>query len=234
MRSILSILLICVTAFGYSQSIKPGIYYNKKKDIGFEADIFNFKDNQKFTYVFLTCTGMGVGTGSYEVIADSLILQFEDNSKFTLLQELKFTTSKEDSLSIHLTVLEEEGGYPLPGTNVYFPEEKIGWQTDMEGKMSGTIQKKGAERTLRIQYLGFGPIDIAIPPNTSVLSGTLRLTELWFYNSKDRFSFELLRGGTRFKLARYKSGSITYRKITKERALEMLQYRTKKLDWLFY
>jgi hypothetical protein len=209
--------------------MNDGIYFNVKKDIGFESEVFEFKNNKEFNYVFFTCTGTGIGTGTYSMVNDSIHLDFKDIPKLENQTELKFVKSDLDSISINIKIVDYENGDELPAANCYFPKDKIGWTSDFNGKVNGTIIKTDSTRTLRIEFVGFEPVEIQISPSVSEVNGIIRLGNLWLYRQTDELRFKIIaKKNGRFTLARYEGKNITYKKINKDKVSEMVKNRTGK------
>ncbi len=229
MKQILFLIFCIFSLFGFGQKINNGIYFNVKKNIGFESEVFEFKNNKEFNYVFFTCTGTEFGTGTYKMVNDSIYLDFKDIPKLENQTELKFVKSDLDSISINIRIVDYENEDELPAANCYFPKDKIGWISDSNGKVNGTTIKTDSKRTLLIKFIGFEPVEIPISPSVSEVNGIIRLGNLWLYRQTDELKFKIITiKNSRFTLARYKEKNITYKRTNKDKVSEMIKNRTGK------
>lgn len=209
-----------------SQTIKNGIYYTVKKDIGFTSEIYEFKEQNSFNYLSFGCTGSGIGTGTYEVVKDSLYLSF---NSLTLKKHkyLKFKDSASDSLKIDIKVIDGNENTPLPGANCLISNSNIGWQTDFDGYVSGSILKRDTTSILSISFVGFGTYDIIISPGLTEISGIVALVDVYFYGNDKEKRIKLSEACYgRIKLEYKNKKNISYRRIHRNRAFKIVKERT--------
>ncbi len=209
------------------QEPHPGTYFTTKKDTGFESDIFQFQENGTFSYIFFTCTGAGLGKGKYEVVSgDSLQLQFTDCLKCEENIQIEIEEKPADSLEISLAIREWADDVELAGVNVYFPSERKGTVSNENGQATFTTNITDENRILRIQFIGYDPIDLDIPANTSRVSGKVYLTWHWIYDSSDFKTYKILKWTrSKLKLKRYPELSITYDRVNDQKADKLIKDR---------
>ncbi|MBK6264581.1 carboxypeptidase-like regulatory domain-containing protein [Marivirga sp. S37H4] len=237
MKIIITTILTSLTLLCFGQEPHPGTYFTTKKDIGFESDIFQFQEDGTFSYIFFTCTGTGFGKGIYEVVSgDSLQLQFTDCLKceenIQIESEEKLA---EDSLEINLTIREWTDDSELAGVNVYFPSERKGTVSNENGQATFKTNITSENRTLRIQFIGYDPIDLEVPANTSRLTGNVYLTWHWIYDSSDIKTYKILKWTrSKLKLKRYPDWSITYDKVNDQKTDELIKSRMGETRYELY
>ncbi|MFD0861810.1 hypothetical protein ACFQ1M_06295 [Sungkyunkwania multivorans] len=208
------------------QDFKLGIYYTANKDISFTSEIFEFKINQQFNYSIFGCTGSGFGSGEYELVNDTLNLRFTDKLG-TLQRNVKLEKTDSDSLKIRLQIFETYSKYPLPGVKCNLDKEEANWQSDFDGFVEFNLPRINRTRILKFSYVGFGTTEIRIPPDIGKVSGIIRMGNIYYYNSEDVMKFKVKRiGKSRFTLMSNDSYFITYRKISRKRASEVILDRT--------
>jgi len=219
MKIILTIILTSFTLLCFGQESHPGTYFTSKKDIGFESDIFQFQEDGTFSYIFFTCTGTGLGKGVYEIVSgDSLRLQFTDCLKCEENIQVKTEKKQADSLEINLNVREWADDAELAGVTVYFPTERKGTVSNENGQAIFKTSIADEDRTLRIQFVGYDPIDLIVPANTSSLTGKVYLTWHWIYDNSDIRTYKILKWTrSKLKLNRYPELSITYDKVNDQK-----------------
>ncbi len=225
------ILLIAILAFpifqAFAQKTFTGTYFTTEKDIGFESEIFQFEENGNFNYVFFTCTGTGLGKGSYKVIdGDSLQLQFIDCKKCEDVNQIEAITQSSDSLEVSLSIKAWEDSSEIVGANVYFPAKNMGTVTNESGQANFKTSKLDEPQTLRIQFIGYDPVNIEIPVDYSVLKGTIYLTWNWVYNSSETKTFKIIKWTkSRLKLVRYPDLTISYGRVAPKKADNLIEER---------
>lgn len=194
MKRIFFPLIISFFASGMAaQTISNGFYFIQKKDIGFQAEGFEFYGKNKFAYVGSGCSGTTFGKGSYEITnSDSLILTFEDNYTPKLYKELSIQTDKSENLEIDLTVTEDEE-IPLPGVSIVIKELNKEFISDFDGYTHKSIKKPAKAVTLEIRYVGYYPIEIPLPKGTSKVSGKVSFRYLNSIPKNEKMSFKILR-----------------------------------------
>ena len=232
MATIFTVLSLCT----FGQEIHSGTYFTTKKDIGFESDIFQFQEDGTFSHVLFTCTGTGLGKGRYDIISgDSLRLQFSDCIKCESVKQVDMFTELSDSLETSLTVREWADGSELSGVNVSFPEEGIGIITDERGQANFKTSISRKNRTLQIQYVGYDPIDLEVPANTSQLTGKIYLTWHWIYDSSDTKTYKILKWTrSKLKLERYPDLAVTYDKVSHRKTDKLIEDRMGKNGYKLY
>lgn len=234
MKRILLVIFCFTSVLTFAQKMNNGVYRNIKKDRSFESDIFEFKENNKFNYVLITCTGTGIGIGTYELRNDSIHLQFADMPNKSEKQiEVNFKKSESDSLKIDLKVLAFEDDSKLPMANCYFKDEKTSWETNLNGNVKASVLKKDTSRLLVISFFGFEDVEIQIPENATSLFGIVRLGNFGFYNSTEKQSFKIISNHYRhFTLARYEGKNISYEKVSRNKMQKVVKDRIgKELDY---
>lgn len=209
--------------------MSEGLFHNRQKDVAFESDVFEFKENNKFNYVLFSCTGTGFGTGDYLIKNDTLILNFTDHPKYEIINDIQFNKGVSDSLSVKLKIMDYEYGDLLPGVNCYFPEEKIGWVTDLNGTINVKTTRKEIKRTLWISFTGYNIKEFEIGPETNEITGNVRLGSPWFYDSSDQLKFKIVSSSkNKFKLDRFENTDITYKRMDQKDVSKMVENRTGK------
>jgi hypothetical protein len=194
MRILLTVILTLLIVQVFAQKTFTGTYFTTKKDIGFESDIFQFKEDGTFNYIFFTCTGTGLGKGNYKIIdGDSLYLQFTDCEKCEDAKQIEAITQPSDSLEVDLRIKAWEDGSEIVGANVYFPSERIGTVSNEIGQARFKTSRFDESKILRIQCIGYDPVDIEIPADYSVLKGTIYLTWHWVFDSSDTKTFKIVK-----------------------------------------
>lgn len=236
MKSILIIIFSLLSTLAIGQKVHTGTFFTSKKDIGFESDIFQFKSDGSFNYIFFTCTGVGLGHGHYEIITgDSLQLNFHDCQDCEETIQVDYSTEPSDSLSINLVVKDYDDQDVLPGANIFFPETKKGVSANINGSASFTVVKPDSLSILKIQFIGLDPLEIKIPKNTTRLTGSVYLPSHWIYNSTDSMTFKILKWtSTTLKLRRYPTISKTYKYISPDKTHHLIRDRMGENGYLLY
>jgi hypothetical protein len=215
MRNLTIIFFLILSFDSFAQKVNSGTFFTSKKDIGFESEVFQFFDDLTFNYIFFTCTGTGFGKGSYQIDeSDSLILQFKNCDTCTEFVDVTKKESQGDSVKIQLTILDYYGNEPLSGVNCYIKESKIGWVTGYDGRIEGKFPKVDSSQTLRIQFIGYEPVEIPVTPLVGEISGEVRLTDIWIYSEVDTIKYEIKKlKKNKLRLKRYSDFSISYDRI---------------------
>ncbi len=234
MKKTFLLFIILPSLYVQSQSMENAIYYTVKKDIGFTSEIFEFKEQNKFNYSLFGCTGSSFGSGTYKVIRDSLYLKFSEKP-FLKKDGIKFNKTSSDSLVINIRVGEKYSDYPLPGVICNLLDTEIGWQSDFDGLIFGKILKPKTPKVLRFQYIGYGRYDIEVSPDIGEITGVLKMDNVDFFEPDEEIKVKLKSNNSRrFKLELSKDTNITYRKISKNEASEIIKDRTEKnYDYYF-
>lgn len=227
MKITLTIILTSLSLLCFGQESHPGTYFTTKKDIGFESDIFQFQEDGTFSYVLFTCTGTALGKGTYEVVSgDSLRLQFSDCLQCEENIQVETEDKPADNLEINLTIKEWAYDSELPGVNICFSEDRKGTVSNINGQATFKTSIVDENRTLRIQLIGYKPIDLIVPANTSRLTGKVYLTSHWIYDSADIKTYKILKWTrSRLKLRRYAELSITSDKVSDQKVNELIKNR---------
>lgn len=227
MKILLTIILTSLTLVGFGQEPHFGTYFTSKKDIGFESDIFQFHEDSTFSYIFFTCTGTGLGKGKYKIVSsDSLQLQFTDCLQCEENIQIDIEQIPADSLEVNLTVKEWANNTELAGVSVFFPSEQVGTLSNEIGQADFKTSIEDQNRTLRIQFVGYDPIDLDVPANTSRITGKVYLTWHWIYDSSDIKTYKILKWTrSKLKLKRYPELSINYDKVKDQKANELIEDR---------
>ncbi|WP_044205589.1 carboxypeptidase-like regulatory domain-containing protein [Flammeovirga sp. OC4] len=214
MKTLLTLILTCVSLCTYGQKHHFGTYFTTKKDISFESGIFEFQEDNTFNYVFFNCTGIGFGKGKYKITEDdSLQLQFM-NCTYNTLNDVEMIEGSGDSLQINLMIKEFESDHRLPGTNVSCKNEKIGVVTNESGEAKFTIGNTKNDKVLLIQSIGYEPIQIKISKDIREVNGTIHLSNFWFYDSTDIKTYKITKWSkSKLKLERYPNEVITYDRV---------------------
>ena len=236
MRILLIAILTLSIVQAFAQKTFTGTYFTTKKDIGFESDLFQFKDDGTFNYVFFTCTGIGLGKGNYKVIdGDSLQLQFTDCEKCEDVKQIEVVTQPSDSLEVDLRIKAWEDGSEIVGANVYFPLKRIGTVSNESGQAKLKTSKFDESQTLRIQFIGYDPVDMEIPVGYSVLKGTIYLTWHWVYDSSETKTFRIVKWTkSKLKLIRYPDLIITYDRVNPSKTDKLIEERMGKSGFELY
>lgn len=225
MKGPISLLLILVTTLSYGQNSLRGVYYNKKNQRAFEADVFQFVGKDRFNYVLFSCTGEGFGSGRYQIKNDSLILHFDSNPQVDKYLQVKRMLSQSNDLVINVQAFTELDNTSLPGFNCYLSSRQIGTVGDVNGKANILTYRLNTPDTLEINYIGFVPIRIPLTERDSYVEVVANLHNYWFYDNEIQKFNILKRHWQGFKLQRYENLPIGYRKITKSRAKKMIRLR---------
>jgi hypothetical protein len=163
-----------------AQKSFTGLYSTSKK--GFESEIFDFKENGNFKYAISTCTGNGIGTGKFQVIEDSLILNFGLCDECPKSKDIQTFTYPSDSLEIELVIFEADSSR-LRHVQVYFPKTREGKVSDKNGIVKFKVAKKGETTKLIARSIGYQDFEIAIPNEVSKVTGTINMASQWLYES---------------------------------------------------
>jgi hypothetical protein len=235
MRYLITILTL-ITVGSYGQKVHTGTYYTSRKDIGFTSDIFHFEKDGTFRCVSFGCTGSGLGKGKYEVIqGDSLRLQFTDCEECDEFIKIESSTDSSENLDIDLQVLYFEDNSALPGVNVYFPETKKGVVTDQNGKARFSTSKLYKTEVLRIQFVGYAPVDIEIPKQTTKVKGVIRMTDNWVYDGKQIMTFKIISWThSRLRLQRHPRMAISYDRISSEKSNKLVEERLGEMGYRLF
>ncbi|MEP1489905.1 MAG: hypothetical protein ABJK28_15905 [Algibacter sp.] len=229
MKKIFLFLFMTSSMLSCAQLMQKGLYYTVKRDIGFSSHAFEFKNENRFNYFSFGCTGVGHGKGTYELIGDSLYLNFMQHPKFKDQSEVNFIRKNQDSiLSINIKITDIHGE-ELSGVNAYFANSKIGWSSGFNGEINRNTKRIDSTRTLRIDYVGYESTELIIPPEVGSIEGVIRLTGLYFYRVGDVAKFKVVnKSKRRFKLETYKDHIVTYKKVEKDKVSEKIKLWTNK------
>ncbi|MFQ3212674.1 MAG: hypothetical protein ACI9C9_000198 [Marivirga sp.] len=140
-----------------------------------------------------------------------------------------------DSLEINLTIKDWADDSELAGVSVYFPFEKIGAVSSENGQAAFKANITDVNRTLRVQFIGYDPIDLDIPANTSRVTGKVYLTWHWIYDSSDSKTYKILKWTrSKLKLKRYPELSITYDTVNDQKTARLIKDRTGESGYELY
>jgi hypothetical protein len=235
MRLLIAIMtLTSMTAFG--QKSFTGTYFTVKKDIGFESDIFQFESDGSFRYVFFTCTGTGLGKGKYEIIeGDSLRLKFIDCIDCDNPMELSTSSDSSRNIEIDIEIRSWEDDNTIGGVNAFFTYTTIGTTSDINGKIRLSVPKFSEDKTLRLQFIGYDPVDIEIKKEYSIVKGIVRLTFHWVYNQDEVKTYKILSWtNSKLKLRRYPYLTITYDKVATTKTDKLIEDRMGEVGFKLY
>jgi CarboxypepD_reg-like domain len=235
MRYLITILTL-ITVSTYGQKTYTGTYFTTKKDIGFESDIFQFEKDGSFRYIFFTCTGTGLGKGKYEITkGDSLRLQFTDCIACEEFKEIETFSDSSDNLEIDLQIVAWEDNSGIAGANVYFPKAQTGTVADQNGNARFIMPRLSETQMLRIQFVGYDPLDIEIPKQTSRVNGVIRLSYNWVYDRTEIKTFKILHWTKlKLKLQRYPEVIISYDKVNPTKTDKLIEDRLGELGYHLY
>ena len=193
MKHLLIIIFTLFSLQSFGQQAFFGTYFSHPKDIGFLSEIFQFEEDGTFQYFLLGCEGIDFGQGEYEITEDdSLKLWFVDSEIENIRKQIEFHTNSEGNLEIDLQIKRLEDGNNIEGATVAIRSTMTGVVSDYFGKAQLTTTKFQTPQRLRIEYLGFNSVEIEIPPSCTQVSGTIRLSDNWFYNSSDNMAYKII------------------------------------------
>lgn len=215
MKTLLTLLFISFSFCTLGQKSYEGTYYTVKKDRGFESEIFQFKQDGTFSYLLFTCTGIGLGKGSYKVISgDSLQLQFRDCTRCQEKVQITTSTARSDSLEIKLMMKSWRDERPLKGVHVDVTIEQEWTTSNEQGVATLKTSLSNENQRVTVYYIGSDPISINLPPNTSQVTGTMYFGNYWVYKSGDVKTFKILKWtSSTLKLQRYAEHQMKYHHI---------------------
>jgi|GEM_PF-6884274 len=224
MRYILLFILVIISRAVLSQKTFSGTYFTTKKDISFESDIFHFKKDGSFSYVFFTCTGTGLGKGKYQATDGYLHLKFENCEKCNEFNQIEYFNEESDSLEIDIKIISWEDKTPIIGASALIPNERIGATANLDGEVKFKTIKSNKTRTFKIEFVGFYPFKLEIPPTNSSIKGTIHLSNIWIYDSSEVNKFKLEKWkNSNLVLERYPDINISYDKIKFSKAKKIIK-----------
>lgn len=231
MRILFFILLANTFCFG--QSIEPGMYFTRKKDISFESEIFDFKEDSTFNYIVFGCTGKGFGKGKYFVDdSDSLNLQFLSCEDFPSFNEVHHNYTDTDIIKINLVIKDFMTKEPLPGVACFIKGTSNGWISDVNGRIEGEFSQTSTFDILAFQTPGYEHSSIFL--NSSVM-GEIYLTNTWIYDENDQKTYKILDSRNRKFIVRLSPEyTITYNKIPENKKEKFLAYMLGETYFNFY
>ncbi len=213
----LFLLLFIQSVSALAQEPKSKFYRTADKYIDFESEIFELRSNNQFNYIFFTCTGIGIGKGTYSILGDSLHLEFEEFPNSNAYPHVNFTTDERDSVQLNLQVLDDKSEETLPGVTCFFLRSNIGWASDSSGKIKGNTLKADTARVLEISLVGFKSASVEIPPQVSEINGIIKLGNYWYFRPTDSKSVKLISlENSQLKLSKHDQSAITYRRTNKK------------------
>jgi hypothetical protein len=232
----LLIILTLLSANAFGQKTFTGTYFTSKKDIGFESDIFQFKKNGTFRYVFFTCTGTGLGKGKYEITKDdSLKLQFIDCEACSQTKEIEIKEDSSENIEIDLKIKIWEDDSEMVGVNVYFPSIVVGTTSDETGNAKLLLPRFTETKILRIDFIGYNSVDIEVHKEYSKIKGVIRLSSHWIYNHEDTKTFKIISWtNSKLKLRRYPKLNITYDSVNESKADRLIEDRIGERGYKLY
>ena len=223
MRKLL-IILIFISLSSYGQNFHGGTYTTSKKDIGFESDVFQIREDGTFGYVFRTCTGIGLGRGKYEIVeGDSLQLNFQDCAECDVFKEIETFKYPSDSIEIDLQIRDWDDGSYIPGVNAIFLRTETGAISDKKGNVKLKIPKFKETKVLLINSIGYNSVKIEVQPELSKVKGVIRFPFYWMYDNTDTKTFKIIKWTkSKLKLERYPDRVITYNLVGHKKIDKMI------------
>lgn len=216
--------------------LHSGAYFTSKKDRGFESEIFEFNFDGSFSYVFFTCTGIGVGKGYYDIIkGDSLQLKFTNCEKCQDYLQVETIKNAGDSLAIDLKIRSWTDDFDIPGANVYLIKQRNGTTSNLNGRARISALKPKSDQKLQISYVGYDPVELEVPANTTQIKGTVYLSDHWVYDNSDVKTFKVLKWTqSKLVLKRYPKLTIRYNKIKPNKTDPLIIHRMGEAGYKMY
>jgi hypothetical protein len=206
---ILPSLFFLISLQTLAQKSFVGLYSTSKKDIGYESEIFEFQEGNKFKYAVFGCTGNGIGKGNYRIKRDSLFLEFENCVDCPKIKDIQTFSIPSDSLEIELFINENSEGIPLALINVL--NTSIGKISDQNGFVNLLLTRKNQTRNLLIEAIGFEDVLIELPTNVSKISGKINMSGDWFYDKPIIKKYKIVSWSkSKLKLKRNEKHNISY------------------------
>ncbi|MGV3539280.1 MAG: hypothetical protein ACO1OQ_05685 [Rufibacter sp.] len=207
-----------MTATAQNKKMLFGAFSPKKADVSFVNEYFLF-EKATFKLRTLHCTGEEYGEGTYQITSDSLKLYFNELKRPTTpsFKLLSFTEHASDSMFFQINVV-DDSGETLPGANVSYAsaEKWVGTTTGLDGKALVSFSKGKMPPSLRIQFIGFSPVEIPINdqwPNASNVQVSLPLKDMYYYSAGETKSYKIQRLGSKsFTLQLADDYFVTYKR----------------------
>jgi hypothetical protein len=134
-----------------------------------------------------------------------------------------------------LQVLYLEDNSELSGVNVFFPETRRGGVTDQNGNARFSTPKLYKTEVLRVQFVGFAPVDIEIPKETTKVKGVIRMTDNWIYDGTQIMTFKIISWtNSKLRLQRHPEMAISYDKVSLGKANKLVEERLGEIGYRLY
>lgn len=156
---------LLVAGAGQAQQLQGGFTNAKRGTLSFSTDYYWFSQG-RFKHVGDGCTGPYSGTGTFQVLADSLQLQYGTWDTATSTAAADTTTAPLASPGIVVRVLDASTQEPLAGTTILIAGSALGAATDGAG-MAKLMYAPKLGDSLVINFVGYTNLEFALRPNAA-------------------------------------------------------------------
>ncbi len=231
MKILISLILLNYT-FVFGQEIKLGAYISEN---GFETNIIEFKEDNKFVCYFSGCTGSSIGIGTYTRKKNKIDLKFSPSYKLNYTENINFIKSDSNIIIIDIVIKDEENEYPLPGVDCYIVDTNIGGTSDFNGNLSLKIKRDALPKKLMIKSVGYADQIIHLENDISKITGEIKLNQTSILSTKNNKTLKIYSSSKKsFTTIKRRKYLDIYNSISKNKMIKIIENETDKTyDYFF-
>ena len=196
-----------------------GTYLFPKKK-AFVTEILTVDNDGLFKYFYYDCQYLKLGRGRIEQTKDSLILKFE-RVPGADYQSIKTESMTGDLVSIKIRAVFKDDSSALTNGFITIKNLRTGTAFNSDGLAEFKSIRPTTIDTLELRQLGYIPVLIPISPNYSSVSGTITLSNTFYFDNGDIIKYRV----DEKKGIQLAQGDYYYTRISKAKARQIIK------DW---
>lgn len=202
---------------GQNKFAGPYLFPKKK---AFVTELLTVDSIGLFKYFYYDCQYLKLGQGRIQQTKDSLILKFE-RVPGADYPSIKTESGTGDLVSVKIRAVFKDNSSVLTNGFITIKNLRTGTTFNSDGLAEFKSIRPATMDTLELNQLGYIPVLIPISPNYSSVSGTITLSNTFYFDNGDiiKYRVDEKKGIQRFP------GDYYYTRISKARARQIIK------DW---